>query len=169
MKKSSRKTDFLFSQRKSSIHFSSKLLLCLMFFAIVNAGTSAFSQQTVQGVVTDAQSGESLPGVNITLVGTMMGTVTDIDGRYSLSVAPDAELEFSYIGYLTTRVPVDGRQQINVQMNIDLAELDEVVVVGYGVQRRSDITGSVGMARGRMYWRYPPLMHCRDSVAVYRV
>jgi TonB-dependent starch-binding outer membrane protein SusC len=143
MKKSSRKTDFLFNHGKSG-----KLFLCLMLFTIVNAGTAAFSQVTVQGIVTDAQSGESLPGVNITIVGTMMGTVTDLDGQYSITVEPDAELEFSYIGYLTTRVPVDGRQQIDVQMSIDLAELDEVVVVGYGVQRRSDITGSVGMARG---------------------
>jgi len=103
----------------------------------------AFSQNiTVKGVVTDV-NGESLLGVNVRQVGTAIGTVTDIEGRYSLQVKKDAKLLFSFVGYINQTVNVDGRTTINVSLKEDSKTLDEVVVVGYGTAKKSDVTGSI--------------------------
>ncbi|MFO7923634.1 MAG: TonB-dependent receptor [Bacteroidales bacterium] len=108
----------------------------------------AQQQNVVSGTVTDAGTGEPLPGVNIMIEGTMTGTVTNIDGEYSLSVdVPDAVLVFSFVGYVTRRVTVGDQQNIDVQLSLDLAELDEVVVVGYGTQRRREVTSSIATVR----------------------
>jgi TonB-dependent starch-binding outer membrane protein SusC len=102
-------------------------------------------QATVQGQVTDAQTGELLPGVNVVVQGTNTGAATDLDGRYELSVnSLNGTLIFSYIGYVVQEVPMNGRETINVQLQPETIAGDEIVVVGYGVQRRSDMTGSVG-------------------------
>lgn len=133
------------------------LLMCLILTSLLigngslwaanefRAGTSAFMQQIeVNGVVTDISSRETLPGVNVTIVGTTLGTMTGVDGRYTLRVTdPDAILEFSYIGYTTQRIVVGDRRVINVQLAPDIALLDEVVVVGYGTQLRTEVTGSI--------------------------
>src|SRR5690606_34394034 len=98
----------------------------------------------VTGIVTD-QSGEPLIGVNVLVQGTNIGTATDIDGRFELEdVNENATLVFSFIGYQTLEFPLNGRSDISVIMVEDQAMLDEVVVVGYGVSRKSDLTGSVG-------------------------
>lgn len=108
----------------------------------------AQQQNVVSGTVTDAGTGEPLPGVNIMIEGTMTGTVTNIDGEYNLSVdVPDAVLVFSFVGYVTRRVTVGDQQNIDVQLSLDLAELDEVVVVGYGTQRRREVTSSIATVR----------------------
>ncbi|PWD97862.1 SusC/RagA family TonB-linked outer membrane protein [Marinilabilia rubra] len=105
-------------------------------------------QFTVQGTVTDT-GGEPIPGVNIVVEGTTTGTITDIDGNYTLSVEdPNTVLLFSFVGFEDQRVEVNGRDTIDVVMESDVSELDEVVVVGYGTQRKSDVTGSVGTASG---------------------
>lgn len=102
------------------------------------------SEITVEGTVTDANTGEGLPGVNIVEQGTTNGTVTDINGNYSIEVAgPDAVLVFSSIGYVNVEIPVKDRSEINITLVEDVLKLDEIVVVGYGTQRKSDITGSV--------------------------
>ena len=102
---------------------------------------------TVSGTVT-SETGESMPGANVIQKGTTNGTTTDADGRYSLSVSEgDAVLVFSFIGYTTQEVAVNGRSVIDIALAEDVQSLEEeVVVVGYGVQRKSDITGSVGIA-----------------------
>jgi TonB-linked SusC/RagA family outer membrane protein len=89
-------------------------------------------------------SGESIPGVNVLLKGTTIGTVTDIDGNYSL-VVPDltGTLVFSYIGYTSIEVPVDGKTTVDVTMLEDVHNLDEVVVVGYGTEKKVNLTGAV--------------------------
>lgn len=111
---------------------------CLLFM-----GGTLFGQQiTVTGTVTDATDGSSLPGVTIQVAGTTIGTVTDINGRYQISVAPDATLIFSFIGMVTQEVPVNNRNVIDVQLVPDVAALDEVIVVAYGTARRSSFTGS---------------------------
>src|SRR5690554_3770185 len=100
---------------------------------------------TVNGVVSSQEDGELLPGVNILVKGTTTGTVTDMDGAYSLTVQDEnAVLVFSFIGISHQEVPINGRSQINVTMVPDYAALGEVVVIGYGTQRRSDLTGAVG-------------------------
>jgi TonB-dependent starch-binding outer membrane protein SusC len=115
--------------------------------AITNT-TRAVQQNVVSGQVTDARTGESLPGVNVMIEGTMIGTVTNIDGQYSLTVdVPNAVLSYSFVGYTTRRVTVGDQRTINVELSIDLAELDEVVVVGYGTQRRREVTSSIATVR----------------------
>jgi len=107
-------------------------------------------QVTVSGMVTDAQNGEALPGVNVIVVGSeeemgsIIGTQTDINGSYSVNV-PDAlnTLAFTYIGYQRLEVDIDGRSEIDIQLQQDIQMLDNVVVVGYGTMRREDITSSV--------------------------
>jgi len=110
---------------------------------IVNAQTD----KTVSGVVTD-KSGP-LPGVTVLVKGTTNGTTTNFDGEYSLSNVPaNAILEFSFIGFETKEVPFNNQSAIDIVMNEDSEALDEVVVVGYGTQRREAVTGSVSSLNG---------------------
>ena len=97
---------------------------------------------TVKGTVKDTY-GNGMPGVNVLEVGTNNGIITDLDGNYSINVPSNAKLNFSFIGYTTQTIPVAGKKVINVTMNEDTKSLDEVVVVGYGTQKKSDISGSV--------------------------
>lgn len=99
-------------------------------------------QITVAGTVTDA-NGDPLPGVTVSVLGTTIGTATDLDGVYSLSVPDGSTLVFSFIGFQSQTVEVGGRSVIDVVMREDLTSLDEVVVVGYGTQRREEITSSI--------------------------
>ncbi|MDR1683730.1 MAG: TonB-dependent receptor [Candidatus Symbiothrix sp.] len=103
----------------------------------------AFAQNTtVSGVVTD-EKGEKLPGVSIVVVGTTTGTVSDLNGNYHISAVPNGKLTFSFIGYQTQTVEIGNRQSISVILKEDTKLLDEVVVVGYGTMKRSDLTGSI--------------------------
>lgn len=97
---------------------------------------------TITGTVTADDTGESLIGVNILVKGTSQGVATDLDGAYTISAAADATLVFSYVGFTTLEVPVNGRTSINVEMATSQL-LDEVVVVGYGTMERSNVTGSI--------------------------
>ncbi|MEZ4989192.1 MAG: TonB-dependent receptor [Saprospiraceae bacterium] len=106
------------------------------------------AQTTVRGVVTDAESGTPLPGVNILEIGTTNGASTDIDGNYSITVGADAVLQYSYIGFQVQEIPVNNQSIINVMLATDAETLDEVVVIGYGVQRKKDLTGSVSQVGG---------------------
>lgn len=100
--------------------------------------------QTISGRVTDLASGEPLPGVNVLAKGTTTGTVTDMDGQYRLTVADDiTSLVFSFIGYTTEEVAIGGRSTIDVQLAPDVQSLQEVVVVGYGEQKKVNLTGAV--------------------------
>ncbi|MDR1632922.1 MAG: SusC/RagA family TonB-linked outer membrane protein, partial [Dysgonamonadaceae bacterium] len=105
---------------------------------------SIYSQQasSVSGSVSDA-SGELLPGVTVLVKNTNTGTITDIDGKYTIGVGQDAVLEFSYLGYITQEIVVGNLSVINVILKENVELLDEVVVVGYGVQKKRDLTGAV--------------------------
>jgi TonB-linked SusC/RagA family outer membrane protein len=97
----------------------------------------------ISGKVHDS-SGEPLTGVSVSVAGSQAGTVTDIDGAYSLNVpGSESVLKFSYIGYVSQSIKVGNQRVINVTMEEDLTNLDEVVVVGYGVQKKSDVTGAL--------------------------
>ena len=118
-----------------------KLLLSLALCL----GTAAFTwaQHTVKGIVTD-ETGEPLIGAGVMVEGTTIGTITGIDGDYSLSVPEDAvNLVFSFIGLADQTVPIAGQSEINVVLKADQTFLDEVVVVGYAVVKRRDLLGSV--------------------------
>ncbi|WP_375586294.1 SusC/RagA family TonB-linked outer membrane protein [Cyclobacterium xiamenense] len=101
-----------------------------------------YEDVTISGTVTD-ENGEPLPGATITVQGTSSGTVTDIDGNYSLVVSEEATLVFSFIGYASKTVAIGAQTTINITLMPDESSLEEVVVIGYGTQKRSDVTGSV--------------------------
>jgi TonB-linked SusC/RagA family outer membrane protein len=114
--------------------------------AIYEVGMPAIG---VSGTVTSSSDEQGIPGVNILVKGTGIGTVTDVEGSYSLNVPHGNDtLVFSSIGYISQEVAVNGRAVIDISMVEDLQNLDEVVVVGYGTQRRSEVTGSVGVVSG---------------------
>ncbi|GAA4452608.1 TonB-dependent receptor [Nibrella saemangeumensis] len=112
-----------------------------MMLLVVLAGT-VFAQQPVSGTVKN-EAGDGLPGVNVVEKGTNHGTTTDKDGRFSLTVGRQATLVFSYIGFVRQEIAVGGRSSINVQLMADEQSLSEVVVVGYGTQKKSSLTGAV--------------------------
>src|SRR5690606_10671617 len=89
--------------------------------------------------------------------GTTLGTVSDLDGKYSLSVPEGATLVFTFIGYLTQRVQVGNQTVVDIRMVEDASSLEEVVVVGYGTQRRSDLTGSVASIKAEELAAYPAI------------
>ena len=101
----------------------------------------------VTGSVTDS-SGEPVIGANVVVKGTTNGTITDVDGKFSLEIPDKAVLVISYIGYLTREVSVNGQSTVSAVLTEDTQALDEVVVVGYGTMRKSDVTGSIGVAKG---------------------
>ncbi len=108
---------------------------------------SSFAQnRLVSGVVTDS-SNSPLIGVNVSIVGTSTGTITDLDGQYSLSVPVNGKLKFSFIGLVTQIIVVGNQTKINVQMVEEAKSLDEVVVIGYGTVKKRDLTGSVSSVK----------------------
>ncbi len=106
--------------------------------------TYAF-QSEVTGTVTDSD-GIPLPGATIVVKGTNTGTVSDFDGNYVIQASANDILVFSYIGYKTTELPVSGNSTVDASLSIDAGQLEEVVVVGYGTQKKKNLTGSVGIA-----------------------
>ena len=110
-------------------------------FTIVSFGLCA-QNVTVSGTINDS-SGVPLAGATVVEVGTTKGTQTDFDGNYSISVASEGALQFSYIGFTPQTVPVNGQNTIDIVLKEDAQSLDEVVVVGYGTAKKRDITGSV--------------------------
>jgi len=121
-----------------------KHISVLITFLMLFCTTAVFGQsKTLTGTVTD-KAGEVLPGVNVAIKGTNIGTVTDADGKFTLNIpSSDAVLIFSYIGYLSTEIPTKGKTIINVSMNENVQTLNDVVVVGYGTLKRSEVTASV--------------------------
>lgn len=104
-----------------------------------------FQPKKITGVVSDASNGEPMPGVNIYLQGTTIGVLTDVDGKYTIEVQNNTGyLVFSFVGYNTETVAFEGKTIIDVKMTADIKTLEEVVVVGYGSQKRVNLTGAVG-------------------------
>lgn len=119
------------------------LMLCLFF---VTVSMSAHAQQTVTGKVID-DGGLPLPGVSVIIKGTTTGTVTGIDGDYSISnVSSSATLVFSFVGMTSQEIAVGTQTSINITLETSSIGLDEVVAIGYGTQKKANLTGSVGMA-----------------------
>ncbi|AEL28375.1 TonB-dependent receptor [Cyclobacterium marinum DSM 745] len=108
---------------------------------VYKAGSSEFDI-VITGRVTD-QNGNSIPGATVSIPGTSIGTATDIDGNYTLEVPEDATLLFSFIGFLSQEIEVGSKSIINVVLVENQTDLDEVVVIGYGTQKKSDLTGAV--------------------------
>lgn len=125
----------------------------LCFFLISSA--NIFAQIKVSGAVKDTK-GESLIGVNVLIKNTSQGTITDVDGKFSLSVQnADEVLEFSYVGFKPLDIPLNGRKSLEVIMHEDTEVLDEVVIVGYGTQKKISVTGSVAQISAKEISKAP--------------
>ena len=127
-------------QRKACCRWRLMLTTLLMMVGMLTASAQT---QTVKGVVTSAVDGEPLIGATVMVKETKAGTVTDFDGNFTTKIAKGQTLVISYIGYETKNIKYTGQATINVALENDASTLDEIVVVGYGVMKRSDITGSV--------------------------
>ena len=114
----------------------------LMAALLMTAALFAQDRIVVKGVVSD-ENGQPLIGAGVMEKGTTNGAVTDIDGNYTLEVSADGVLTFSYISYKSQEMNVNGKAVINMQLFPDNTLLDEVVVIGYGTVKKSDLTGSV--------------------------
>ncbi|WP_291858060.1 TonB-dependent receptor [Marinilabilia sp.] len=119
--------------------FWSFLLLGCLFFPLHQLSAQ---ELTVRGTITDGMD-EPLPGASVVIKGTAKGTITDVDGQYSLEVPSDAVLVFSFIGMKSTEENVDGRSVIDIRMKEEIATLDELVVIGYGSVKKKDVTTSI--------------------------
>ena len=117
------------------------LLTCLLLGIAETSAQTAQTNNSVSGTVSDAMG--PLAGVNVLEKGTTNGTTTDFDGKYSLEVKNGSTLVFSYIGFITQEVVYDGQMPLNISLNEDSELLGEVVVVGYGVQKKANLSGSV--------------------------
>lgn len=123
------------------------LLVAALLLAVAHLGYAQTIRVT--GKVTADDDGSPVPGATVLLQGTTNGTITDINGDYSLQVDdPNAVLVFSYVGYLTEEIPVNNRSVIDISLMADITELMEVVVVGYGTVQKKDLTGSVAVVDG---------------------
>lgn len=136
---------------------------------VLLAGTNVlFAQVTVTGTVTADADNSALPGVNVIVQGTSQGTVTDIDGNYTVEVAEDDILAFSFIGYITEEVPVNGRSVIDISLIEDITSLDEIVVVGYGTQSERTLTSAITTIESEDITRTPnsnPMQSLQGKVA----
>ena len=138
-------TKFLLARRIKSNGLKMRLLFCLFFATGVSL--QAQNNITVSGVVQDGQ-GNPIPGASVVVQNTTDGTTTDFDGNYTINVPSNAVLEFRYLGFSTQSVAVDGKSTINISLEEDTQQLEEVVVIGYGTQRKESVTGSVVSIKG---------------------
>lgn len=129
--------------KRTFTQFSVLTFLCLLFFNVASA-----QDITVKGVVTDGGDKTSLPSVSVNIKGTTKGIQTDANGNYAISVPATGTLVFTYIGYTVQEIPVNNRTTINVALAASAQQLEQVVVVGYGTQRKIDITGAVASVKG---------------------
>lgn len=136
------------------------ILLAFPVFSLISGVTFAqegSQTQVISGKVTEATSGEALPGVSILIKGTTQGTISDMEGNFSIQAASDDILVFSFIGYLNEEVPVGNRTTVDISLVEDVIGLEEVVVTGYGVQKKSDLTGAIASVSGETLTELPTI------------
>ena len=145
--------------KKKSVFRKLSMLTALCFFIVLNAMAQ---RKSISGVVSD-NVGESLPGVAVTVKGTTQGVITDVDGKYTISVDEKARtLVFSYIGMKQEEVQINNRTTVDLTMQPDVIGVEEVVVVGYGTQRKRDVTGAITSVDEKMIEK-------RQAINVYDV
>lgn len=132
---------------KQSTHSGNILLYVIMSFLFFIPFSAYAQNYQLTGSVLDGNN-EPLIGANVIVAGTTNGTVTDIDGNFSLEVSPQAKLEVSYMGYIKQTIPLKGQKTIKVILKEDSQMLDETVVIGYGTMKKSDMTGAISSVNG---------------------
>jgi TonB-linked SusC/RagA family outer membrane protein len=142
----------------------------LVFIPVVLLSFTLHGQtKTITGTVTSADDNAPLPGVNVVVEGTSKGTVTTVDGTYSIDLAPEETiLNFTFVGYVAQKITVNDQTTIDVALQPDTQTLEEVVVIGYGVVKKSDLTGSVSSVRGSDLTSVPavsPMQSLQGKVA----
>ncbi len=126
------------------LHFKRLLISGLTVAMVLGVVTKSVGQsKTVSGQVTASEDKQLLPGVSVIIKGSSVGTVTDVNGKYTLNVPENATLVYSFIGYVSTSVEVGSQSVINVSLNLDETALEEVVVIGYGTMKKSHSTGAI--------------------------
>ncbi|MDR1654278.1 MAG: TonB-dependent receptor [Prevotellaceae bacterium] len=120
----------------------------LYLFFLMLLPSALWAQRNISGKVTDSANGDPLAGVTVAVSGTSAATMTNIDGDFNISAAPDAVLTFSFVGYRQQTINVNSRNYINVALEEDVTILDEVVAIGYGTMKKSDLTGAVSQLSG---------------------
>ena len=162
--KISEKETLLFSVIVNSIaRFWALIIVCCFSISMliplnVNSKTlkeAKYADIIVTGTIRDATTGETMPGVSIKVKGQAKGTVTTSEGKFSLEVPENAVLEIIFLGYLKQEISVNGRSSINIILNVSNSELDEIVVIGYGSQRRSDLTGAISSVSSEQLNKIP--------------
>jgi TonB-dependent starch-binding outer membrane protein SusC len=151
-------------------HFRKKVSVGLILMLFVNIIYA--QEQTIKGYITD-ETNAPVVGATITIKGTTKGTNSDVDGKFSLNLSgyQDPVIVISYMGYLTEEVIVGTQTEIDMQLLPDIQSIDQVVVVGYGVQKKSDLTGAVATVSSEDLVKHPVLelyRHCREKLRVYR-
>jgi len=145
-----------YKNSEQSLYGFKFILPLLSFFMLFNLSLMAQSIE-IKGVVTDATTKETIPGVNVVVEGdNLVGTTTDINGKFKLKINVKAEkLVFSFVGYVTQRVSIEGKTDFNINLSTDIKMLDEIVVVGYGTVKRRDLTGSISSVSGKVLNNIP--------------
>ncbi|NLR94297.1 SusC/RagA family TonB-linked outer membrane protein [Flammeovirga agarivorans] len=130
-----------------------KIILTFIMLSIITV--DSYAQNILRGRVTDAETNEPLPGVNIFIQKTTQGTTTNFEGEYSLEVKPGSNVVITYIGYQEQVVNITTQTELNIQLSMDTEALDEVVVIGYGTQKKKEITGAVGSLKSEAILKVP--------------
>ena len=120
----------------------------LILWGMILFPASLLAQTMLKGTVTDAGDGSTMPGVNVSIKGSIRGVITDANGNYQIITSASDVVIFSFVGYVTQEYAVENRTQLDVQLESDLISIDEVVVVGYGVTKKSDLTSSIVKVKG---------------------
>ncbi|WP_297094491.1 TonB-dependent receptor [uncultured Draconibacterium sp.] len=132
--------------KSAKVLLSTSLLVLAILFA--NQALAQSNEKQISGTVTEAESGETLPGVSIVVQGTTNGAVTSIDGTFNLTVKEDDVLQVSFVGFVPQQIPVAGKTNFTIALEADVVGLEEVVVVGYGVQKKKLLTGATVQVNG---------------------
>ncbi|MFD1017365.1 SusC/RagA family TonB-linked outer membrane protein [Winogradskyella rapida] len=132
-----------------------KTILNALLFCLLILPASLMAQSTVTGTVTDEANAMPLPGVNVVIKGTSRGTSTDFDGNYALEVSQGEILVISYVGYMTQEIVFNGQTPINVVLAEDSAQLEEVVLIGYGSVKKDDLTGAADLLKAEDFNQGP--------------
>ncbi len=148
--------------KRTILNFFKKLTVPV-FLVVMCTSFSLHAQTNISGTVTSADDGQPIPGANVIVKGTSNGTSTDFDGNYSIEVSSGDILVFSYIGFESTEVSINSQSVINITMNVDSEKLDEVIVIGYGTQKKSDLTGAISSVSSKDFEKQP-LVRVEDAL-----